>query len=169
MEFAMILPRPPRMVPWLAAALVLALAAPAAALPLADLAGRWRGEGTLTVQGEPPQRVQCQLRGTPSARGIVVVGRCATAQGGESYAWAVTDLGGGELVAEDRRPATGEPGTPPARLPGRAWPDRLEFSDPDGGTFAIARDAGGDLRLTVTSVSADGRRVQAAASLARQP
>jgi hypothetical protein len=143
------------------ATVLLALAAtPAPALTLADLAGRWRGEGGYVIGTEPPQRLRCQMRGTPTARGVALVGRCATAQGGQSFAWSLSDLGGGAIRAEDAGPPTD---APPASLTGRIDAGGLRFSTPDGGAFDLrAAPAGLVLRLQGTDA---GRPVLAEATL----
>jgi hypothetical protein len=144
-----------------ALALLVALhAAPASALTLADLAGRWRGEGGYVIGTEPTQRLRCQMRGTPNARGVVLVGRCATAQGGQSFAWALSDLGAGRIQAEDRSPV---PDDAPGTLTGQIDALGLRFTTPEGGAFVIAPDpAGLVLRLQGTDA---GRPVQAEARL----
>jgi hypothetical protein len=146
-------------------AMALLSASPAAALTLADLVGRWRGDGVHLIADEPPQRLRCQLRGTPAARGVVVVGRCATAQGGQSFAWALSDLGSGRILAEDRSPVTDDAAPAPS-LTGRIGADGLRFDTADGASFQLRRDGDGLLlRLTGTDTDTD-RPVRAEARMA---
>lgn len=140
--------------------ILLATASPGWALTLPDLAGRWRGEGGYVIGTEPPQRLRCQMRGTPTARGVALVGRCATAQGGQSFAWTLTDLGDGTIRAEDSGPPSDPPATP---LSGRIDATGLRFAAPDGGVFDLSRDADG-LVLRLRGTDAD-RPVQAEARL----
>jgi hypothetical protein len=140
--------------------LLLVAATPAPALTLSDLAGRWRGEGGYVIGTEPPQRLRCQMRGTPTARGVALVGRCATAQGGQSFAWSLTSRGDGTIRAEDMGPV---PDDAPTELSGRIDADGLRFASPDGGSFDLAWDAGGlILRLRGTEA---GQPVRAEARL----
>jgi len=92
----------------------------------------------------------------------VVIGRCATAQGGQSFAWALSDVGDGRILAEDRSPVTDDTAPAPS-LTGRIGPEGLRFDNPDGGSFQLDRDAAGlTLRLIGTE---SGRPVQAEARL----
>lgn len=156
--------------PALGLASLVAVAAPAAALTPLDLAGTWRGEGEWAAEGEPAQRLRCQMRGTPADGGggsaVVLVGRCATAQGGQSFAWRLAALGDGRLLATDEGPRERE-APPPAPLPGRMVPDGLSFDLPGGGRFDLARAEGG-LRLVLTGRDG-GRTIRAAALLERAP
>lgn len=84
---------------------------PLAALSLSDLEGRWRGEGVLALADEPPQRLRCQIRFRDSARErSVFSGRCATAQGAQSFIYMLHPLPEGQLRAENRA-------EPPHELP----------------------------------------------------
>jgi len=129
--------------PALPALAVLLAAAPAPALTLGELAGRWRGEGAYVIGAEPAQRLRCQMRGTPAPRGVVVlVGRCATAQGGQSFAWALIPQGEGRILAEDRSPTTGETVTTASHA-GRIGPGGLRFDTDDGASFELSAETGG--------------------------
>lgn len=76
---------------------------PLAAFGLSDLEGRWRGEGVLALDDEPPQRFRCQIRFRDSARDrSVFSGRCATAQGGQSFVYMLHPLPDGQIRAENR-------------------------------------------------------------------
>jgi hypothetical protein len=141
--------------------ILLALAPPAAALTLADLAGSWRGEGVWRAEGEPEQRLRCQLRGVERAQGLLLQGRCATAQGGQSFAWGLVQ-DRGAVTARDEGPQTDDsPPPPPVR--GRIGPDGLRFDTPGGGRFDLVAGGGG-LRLTLTGQDR-GRTVTAEARL----
>ena len=97
------------------------LAPPLAAFSLSDLEGRWRGEGVLALEGEPPQRFRCQIRFRDSARErSVFSGRCATAQGGQSFVYMLQPLPEGRIHAENRA-------EPPHELP-----DEMQGSIGDG-------------------------------------
>ncbi|MCC5988519.1 MAG: hypothetical protein JJT95_12620 [Pararhodobacter sp.] len=91
---------------------VMALSAlPLAAFSLSDLEGRWRGEGVLALAGEPPQRFRCQIRFRDSANErSVFSGRCATAQGAQSFIYMLHPLPEGQIRAENRA-------EPPHELP----------------------------------------------------
>lgn len=122
---------------------LLLLAAPAQALTLADLAGRWRGEGEYAVGAEPAQRLRCQLRGQMAGEGrVVLTGRCATAQGGQSFAWLLTDRGGGRVLAEDRQPPAAPNDPVPLPVEGLIGAEGLRFATPDGGRFDLAAEEG---------------------------
>lgn len=126
-----------------AVVILLLTALPAGALTLADLAGRWRGEGAYTAGTDPAQRLRCQVRGQPAGAGrIVLTGRCATAQGGQSFVWLLTDLGAGRILAEDRD--VNDPSPEP--FEGRIGPEGLRFATGAGGWLDLSRDTDG-LRL----------------------
>ena len=147
------------------AALILLLTAlPAQGLTLADLVGVWRGDGVWQAEGEPAQRLRCQLRGVARAGGgLALSGRCATAQGGQSFAWALS-AAGGVVTARNEAPQTDDsPPTEPVR--GVIGADGLRFDTPGGGRFDLVPDGAG-LRLTLTGQDG-GRRVAAEARLQR--
>jgi hypothetical protein len=144
------------------AALILLLTAlPAPALTLAELAGAWRGEGVWRVEGEPEQRLRCQMRGTLRAGGVLLTGRCATAQGGQSFAWSLR-AEAGVVTAQDESPRTDDRPAP-APVEGRIDAAGLRFDTARGGHFELTRDSGG-LRLLLTGQDR-GRRVQGEARL----
>ena len=94
---------------------------PAAAFSLSDLQGRWQGEGVLALADEPAQRFRCRVRFRDSARErSVFSGRCATAQGAQSFVYMLHPAPGGALRAENRA-------EPPHELP-----DEMEGRIGDG-------------------------------------
>lgn len=134
------------------------------ALTLADLAGVWRGEGTYRIGTEPEQRLRCQMRGTPAAQGAIILqGRCATAQGGQSFVWALRDRGEGRIEAEDRSPVDARDSGLPDRLGGSLDAEGLRFATPDGGSFLLQAVPDG-LRI-VLSGTEGGQPAQAQALL----
>lgn len=75
----------------------------AAALTLDDLAGRWRGEGNLTLDNEAEQRLRCQIRFQPmTGERSFFTGRCATAQAARSFNFMLSASGAGTVLAENR-------------------------------------------------------------------
>lgn len=144
-----------------AALILLLTTAPAGALTLADLAGQWRGEGVWRAEGEPEQRLRCQLRGVERAQGLLLSGRCATAQGGQSFAWGLSQQGA-QVVAQDEGPRTDDT-PPPQPVRGRIGAEGLRFDTPGGGRFDLVA-AGAGLRLTLTGQDR-GRPVTAEARL----
>lgn len=144
------------------AALILMLSTlPAQALTLGELAGQWRGEGVFETQGEPAQRLRCQMRGVARADGVALTGRCATAQGGQSFAWDLSARDG-IVTAQDRSPVTDDsPAPPPAE--GRIGPEGMHFDTPGGGRFDLRRE-GHALMLRLTGQDG-GRPVRAEARL----
>ncbi|MFN3953502.1 MAG: hypothetical protein ACK4LQ_03555 [Pararhodobacter sp.] len=99
-----------------------------------DLAGRWRGEGRLTLNDEPAQRFRCQIRLRPAdARRVVYSGRCATAQGAQSFVYVLTIEGGAVLAQNTSQP----PDDLPAQMHGTLGDGVLRFSDPGGALFEL--------------------------------
>lgn len=144
------------------AALILFLTAlPAQGLTLGDLVGAWRGEGVWRAEGEPEQRLRCQLRGVARAQGLLLQGRCATAQGGQSFAWGLR-ADGAAVVAQDEGPRTDD-SRPYPPVTGRMGPAGPSFDTPGGGRFDLVADGPG-LRLTLTGQDR-GRPVTAWARL----
>lgn len=147
-----------------AALIVMLTALPAQGLTLGDLVGAWRGEGVWRAEGEPEQRLRCQLRGVARAGGgLALSGRCATARGGQSFAWGLR-AEGGVVTAVNEAPQTDD-SPPPAPVQGRIGPQGLHFDLPGGGRFDLAPEGAG-LRL-VLSGREGGRRVEALARLTR--
>ncbi|WP_127105113.1 hypothetical protein [Pararhodobacter zhoushanensis] len=108
--------------------LFLAIASPAVAQNLPAFEGRWRGEGDLALGTEPLQRFRCQLRLEPLRTGeTFLVGRCATAQAHQSFAYLLSEDADGTLHA---RQSDTENDSLPVELLGTAAPGvlRLEGS-----------------------------------------
>lgn len=142
--------------------LSMALAAPAGAFTLPDLAGQWQGEGRVVSGGDPAERLSCRLRGAPGQRDqLVLTGRCATARGGQSFVWVLRDEGEGRIRAEDRRDT--RPDELPQVIEGRIGPQGLGFDLPEGGSFELAREGAG-FRLSLGGREG-GRPVSAEAVL----
>ena len=84
---------------------------PLAAMSPADVTGEWRGEGSLALDNEPPQRFRCQVRFLEAPLGRhVFSGRCATAQASQSFVYLLHPLPQGRYRAENRA-------QPPFELP----------------------------------------------------
>lgn len=129
-------------------ALVLALALPGAAAALTPGAfeGRWQGEGTLVLGAEPPERFRCQISLQPAAgETIVLSGRCATAQGAQSFVYQISGPQIGPVVAQNR---SNPPDTLPAVMQGRADAAGLHFQAEDGVSFDLLL-SGDTLRFVI--------------------
>ena len=134
------------------------------ALTLADLTGAWRGEGSYRIGTEPERRLHCRMRGTAGARGTVILqGRCATAQAGQSFAWMLHDLGDGRIEATDRSPVDIRDDDLPDRLSGRLDAEGLRFATPEGGRFLLQAAPGG--LMIILSGLEGGQPAQAEALL----
>lgn len=129
------------------------LAVPADATTLESLQGQWRGEGALTLGSEPEQRLRCQIRLSPVQGGeVFFVGRCATAQGSQSFTYMLRESADGAVEAENR--AEGESDLP-ARMEGRAEPGLVRFQSETGALFELRRD-GETLRLIIAGNDSRG-------------
>jgi hypothetical protein len=129
------------------------LAVPANATTLESLQGQWRGEGALTLGSEPEQRLRCQIRLSPQRGGeVFFVGRCATAQGSQSFTYLLRETADGLVEAENR--AEGETDLP-ARMEGRAEPGLVRFQAETGALFELRR-VGESLRLIIAGQDARG-------------
>jgi len=136
-------------------ALFLALALPieAAALTLGDLEGRWRGEGTLTLNNEPEQRLRCQIRFRAAAGGrSFFSGRCATAQASRSFTYMLIPSGRGIVRAENQMTM---PDTPPQTMEGLLGTDSLRFQG-EGQALIELRLVGGELEFRIQGDGSDG-------------
>lgn len=110
------------------ALLVALTASPAPALTLDDLAGRWRGEGALSLNDEPAQRLRCQIRfRTLDASRSVFSGRCATAQAAQSFTYMLI-LGQDGTVRAENRAEPQEEGVPMI-MQGTLATDGLRFAE----------------------------------------
>ncbi|HPD91989.1 MAG: hypothetical protein H6900_06240 [Rhodobacter sp.] len=140
-----------RLVPRLA--LCLLLAAPAGALTLDTMQGRWRGEGDLRLGDEPAQRFRCQIRLRPIEPGqSFFSGRCATAQAAQSFTYMLFEGADGALRAENRAEGDSEL---PAVMQGRAAEGLLRFEGGEGALFELRRD-GGTLRFVLAGTDSRG-------------
>jgi hypothetical protein len=136
------------------------VASPAIALDPATLSGLWRGEGVLTLPGEPDQRLRCDLRfrsAQASGRDFLL-GRCATAQGSQAFHYRLQRTGPGTLSAS-RQPEAPEdlPETLAGQMEGdtlRLFSSEVEFlltRTPEGLTFSLsAPGQGGTANATLT-------------------
>jgi len=114
----------------LTALLLALLTGPASALTFDELAGSWRGEGALSLNDEPAQRLRCQIRFRPvNADRTFLSGRCATGQGAQSFTYMLIDEPGTGIRAENRMepPAEGAP----LVMQGTLDAEGLRFSEPD--------------------------------------
>lgn len=137
------------------------LAGPAQALDPGQLIGDWRGAGMLSLPGQPDQRLRCDLGFAPSTTPgrSFLRGRCATAQGGQSFHYRL-DARAGALSA------TREPDAPedlPQTLDGQMVGETLRLTGPDV-DFLLIRDGAA---LTFT-LSAPGQEGVARATLTRR-
>lgn len=115
-------------VPPLLVVLVALTASPAPALTLDDLAGRWRGEGALSLDDEPAQRLRCQIRfRTVDATRSVFSGRCATAQAARSFTYMLV-LGPDDTLHAENRAEPQEEGLPTV-MQGTLGSDGLRFAE----------------------------------------
>lgn len=139
-----------------------ALAAPislAQAQVLDGFEGRWRGDGQLSLSGEPPQRLRCQLRfRLLGDDGAVFSGRCATAQAAQSFVYRLRVLADGAVEAQN---TTDPPDNLPRLMSGTAGGGTLRFEVPDEALFLL-RLAGDDLHFTIEAETAEGQASGAA-------
>ncbi|MCW1931848.1 hypothetical protein [Pararhodobacter zhoushanensis] len=126
--------------------LFLAMASPAMAQSLPAFEGRWRGEGDLALGTEPLQRFRCQLRLEPLRTGeTFLVGRCATAQVHQSFAYLLTEDADGTLHAQNTE--TVEDGLP-SDLLGTAAPGVLRLEGSQDALLELRRE-GETLQFTI--------------------
>lgn len=129
----------------LSACLVIA-AVPAGAQTLDDLSGRWRGEGVLSLDQEPAQRLRCQIRfRTIDGGRSFFTGRCATAQAARSFTYMLTAGPDGAVQAENRmEPPEGMP----LSMEGSLGNGVLRFEEPGAALFELRlTGAGLEFRL----------------------
>lgn len=129
------------------------LAAPAQALDPASLAGLWRGDGVLSVAAQPDQRLRCELRFRASATAgrSFLLGRCATAQGGQSFHYRLDQTGPSALTATREEDA---PADLPATLAGLRAGETLSLIGADV-EFLLVR-SGADLTFRLSAPGQDG-------------
>lgn len=134
-------------------ALALLVPLPAGALGLPALEGRWQGEGVLHLGDEPPQRLRCQvrLRATLGDK-VAFSGRCATAQGSQSFVYLLSEPAPGVVMAENR---SDPPDDLPARMQGRTDPQGLLFQADGGALFELVRE-GASLRFVIAGHDSRG-------------
>ncbi|MGY6534630.1 MAG: hypothetical protein ACXIVG_04710 [Pararhodobacter sp.] len=135
--------------------LLAGLAAPAAAAQGLDaFEGRWRGEGQLSLAGEPAQRLRCQLRfrAASAPDSAVFSGRCATAQAAQSFVYLLRLLSDGTIEA---RNTTDPPDDLPALMRGTAQDGILRFEARDEALFAL-RLADDGLHFTIEADTHEG-------------
>ncbi|WP_333828926.1 hypothetical protein [Pararhodobacter sp.] len=118
--------------------LALSLAfSPAMALTLDDLAGRWRGEGVLSLNQEPEQRLRCQIRFRPvDAQRSFFTGRCATGQAARSFTYMLTALPGGAVRAENAMQQAEDEGLP-MEMQGTLGDGILRIEEPGTALFEL--------------------------------
>ncbi len=137
----------------LSALLVFTPAPPAAADALAPFEGRWRGAGQLSLDGEPPQRLRCQLRlRRARAGGAVFSGRCATAQAAQSFVYLLQEQPDGGILA---RNTTDPPDALPPEMLGSLDGDMLGFEAEGQALFELRRVAQG-LQFRLEAETSDG-------------
>lgn len=130
------------------ALLMLALLAPlpAGALELAQFQGRWQGEGALVLGEEPPQRLRCQVRLSPSGEvRVFFSGRCATAQGAQNFHYLLSEPQPGMVLAEN---LSDPPDALPPRMQGSTDAQGVRFQADGGALFELVRD-GATLRFVI--------------------
>ena len=129
-----------------ALALGLSLAvAPAAATTLEQMAGRWNGAGTAALRGNPADTFRCRIViETQGASRAFFQGRCATAQGAQSFDYILEEDADGTVRAQNRDVNS----TLPARMGGSANGAQLHFSHQGGDMFELLL-SGSTLRLRV--------------------
>ena len=133
--------------------LFVALASPAVAQNLPAFEGRWRGEGDLALSTEPLQRFRCQLRLEPLRTAeTFLVGRCATAQVHQSFAYLLIEDADGTLHAQNTD--TVEDSLPPELL-GTAAPGLLRLEGADDALLELRR-VGETLHFTIAGHDSRG-------------
>ena len=132
---------------------LLVLASPVSAQVLPGFEGRWRGEGDLAVGTEPLQRFRCQLRLEPLRTGeTFMVGRCATAQVHQSFAYLLSEDPDGTLHAQVSEAE--QDGLPPA-LRGTAAPGVLRLEGAGDALLELRRE-GEVLHFTIAGHESRG-------------
>jgi hypothetical protein len=128
------------------AAVASLLASPATASTLEQLQGRWNGSGTAALRGNPAEPFRCRIEiETQGATRAFFAGRCATAQGAQSFDYLLQESADGAVIAQNRAQGAS---SLPARMTGSAAPGRLYFSHSGGSMFELVL-SGGTLRLRV--------------------
>ena len=121
------------------AACALFLALPAAATTIDTMAGTWSGEGVAAHRGEPGQRFRCRITLRPQGTGTAMFsGRCATAQGQQSFSYLVLEQADGAVSAQNR---SEPPDMLPPRLSGRAGDGTVLVENGPEAMFELRLDA----------------------------
>lgn len=126
-------------------------ASPVAAQDFTPFEGQWQGDGSLSLPGEPAQRFRCRVRleGTRLS-GHVFQGRCATQQGGRSFAYLLRMAEGGLIRGENR----GDDDLP-EEIEGRIEGGTLRLGDGSNGLFEMRRE-GGSLHFRLSDEGRQG-------------
>ncbi|MCB1394948.1 MAG: hypothetical protein H6898_16395 [Rhodobacter sp.] len=144
--------------------LMLLAAAPASAQTLSGMLGSWSGEGVAARGDEPGDRFRCRISLRPEGvASALFAGRCATAQGQQTFTYLVIERDDGTVSAQNR---SEPPDELPQRLSGTAQPGLLRLDDGSGSLFEF-RLQGDDLRLRIEGSEA-GRPTRGEAHLTRQ-
>lgn len=140
------------------------LATPATGQTLPTMLGTWSGDGTSTRGDEPADRFRCRVRLVPDGTMTALFsGRCATAQGQQSFTYLMIEREDGTVSAQNR---SDPPDTLPERLIGTAAQGVVHLQDGAGGLFEFALD-GATLRLRVEGTEG-GLPTRGEARLTRQ-
>jgi hypothetical protein len=130
---------------WMSALVMACAALPAAATTLEQFAGRWNGAGTAALRGNPAEPFRCRIEiETQGATRAFFTGRCATAQGAQSFDYILEESADGSVRAQNRAQAS----SLPSRMSGSASPGQMTFSHSSGEMFELVL-SGGTLRLRV--------------------
>lgn len=117
----------------------------AAATTLEQMEGRWNGAGTAALRGNPAETFRCRIEiETQGASRAFFQGRCATAQGAQSFDYMLEEGADGSVRAQNRDTQS----TLPMRMGGRASGGRLHFGHSGGDMFELLL-SGSTLRLRV--------------------
>jgi len=144
--------------------LLLLAAAPAPAQTLTAMLGTWNGEGIAAQGDEPGDRFRCRISLRPEGvTTALFAGRCATAQGQQTFTYLVIERDDGTVSAQNR---SEPPDELPPRLSGSAQPGMLRLDDGNGSLFEFSLE-GDDLRLRIEGTEA-GRPTRGEARLTRQ-
>lgn len=124
-----------------------------AALAPEALQGRWQGEGELVLGAEPAERLRCQVHLRPAqGQTLVFSGRCATAQGAQSFVYQLSEAAPGQIEATNRS----EPADSlPARMQGTSDAAGLHLRADGGAEFSLVIE-GEALRFVIAGHDSRG-------------